>query len=236
MIYLLLGIALFALCYWLFMSPYSQFFGPYTYKKPHTNKKVVALTFDDGPNEPFTSELATFLHAEGIHATFFQVAQAVQANPNVSKKLLKAGHTIGNHSHSHRFMNYFLHPSFRHEITQAQQIFQDALDITPALFRSPWLFRSPLLLKTLKKQGLTPISGVFCHDLEVAQIPAERIAQTAVKRTKPGTILIFHDGYNGKTADRTQTIAAIKLTVKKLKDDGYQFVTVDELLGIKPYL
>lgn len=228
--------ALAGLVYWLCFSSYSQVFGRFPYRNRQETRKVIALTFDDGPNEPYTSQIVDFLDAEGIKGTFFQVATAVQAYPELSKRIVSSGHVIGNHSYSHNFGTYFSQPSYRREIESSQAIFNSVIGRTPALFRPPWLFRTPLLLRTVRKLGLQPISGVFCHDLEVLQVKAQTIAKTAVRRAKPGGILIFHDGYDGKGAARGQTVEALKLTVKALKKEGYTFVTVSELLDIKPYL
>lgn len=235
MIWLVALLVFGALAYWLCMSPTSQVFGRFPYRHRGENRKIIALTFDDGPNEPYTSQLLDFLDSEHITATFFQVASAVQAQPQVSNRMLKSGHIIGNHSLSHKFSNYFLQPSFAKEIAASQSIFTSVLGVEPALFRPPWLFRTPLLLRSVKAAGLQPVSGLFCHNLEVFHINSQAIAQTAIKRAKPGGILIFHDGYNGKGARRTETVEAVKVTVRALKADGYQFVTVSELLKIAPY-
>ncbi len=235
MIWLAVCAALLLAAYWLCMSPSSQLFGHFPYRLNGETDKIFALTFDDGPNEPFTSQLVDFLNGQNIKVTFFQVAKAVQANPDISKRILQSGHVIGNHSLTHKFSNYFIQPGFSKEITNSQAIFKTVLGVEPALFRPPWLFRTPMLLRTVKTHGLTPVSGVFCHNLEVFHINPSAISKTAVKRARPGGILIFHDGYNGKGAKRGETIEAVKLTVTALQKAGYQFVTVDELLRVKPY-
>lgn len=203
--------------------------------RAETDEKLVALTFDDGPNEPYTSRLLDLLDREKVTVTFFTVGKSVRAHPAVVKRAAAAGHTIGNHSLSHRFSKYLTSPGFKTEITETQTIITETIGQTPHLFRPPWLFRQPLMLATVKKLGLVPISGTFIHPFEVFQPSAEAMAKSAVRRTRPGSILIFHDGYNGKTSKRDQTIEAVELIIKRLKRDGYRFLTVDELLGIKPY-
>lgn len=234
LVILLVIILVTGLLYWLFMSSFSQVFGRVPYKVS-TDDRVIALTFDDGPNEPYTSQILEYLDGEGIKATFFQVGACVERYPEISKKMMDAGHVIGNHSLSHLFRNYFTSLSFEHEIFANQDTLKQHLGRTPALFRSPWLFRHPLLLKTLRSQGLQPVSGVFCHALEVFQPDARRIAKRAIAKAKPGGILIFHDGIEGRGGDRQQTVNAVKLTVAELKKRGYSFVTVDSLLGVHPY-
>src|SRR6478735_8728358 len=110
---------------------------------PHrggTRDKVVALTFDDGPNEPFTSQLVDLLGTKGVPATFFQVGRCVERHPGLSARMAEAGHVIGNHSYSHRFLRYLNEPSLRSEICRTQSVLEAELGRRPALFRAPWLF------------------------------------------------------------------------------------------------
>lgn len=233
-LFVILSTVVTATVYWLFMSPYSQVFGSFPYKAAQ-NQKLVALTFDDGPNEPYTSEIVSFLNSKKIKATFFQVGRCVERYPKSTIAMDKAGHIIGNHSLSHKFFKYFTQPTFRREIQASQMILTNVLGKTPALFRPPWLWHHPLLFRTLRQSSLQPVSGEFCHFFEILQPNAARIAKRTLARVKPGSIIIFHDGYNAKRANRSQTVKAIKITVNGLLDQGYQFVTVSELLNIPAY-
>ena len=221
--------------YWLFMSPFSQVFGRYPWRVK-INEKVVALTFDDGPNEPYTSEIANFLEKKQIKATFFQVGECIKRYPNVTKRLDNEGHVIGNHSAHHRFIDYLLHPSYKQEIIMNQAIIAKLIGKQPRLFRSPWLWRQPWLLRNLRKLSLQPVSGQFCHVFEIFQPAGQRIAKRTIAKIKPGTIIIFHDGYDAKGASRKQTVMAVKITVNELLNQGYKFVTVSELLKIPAYI
>jgi peptidoglycan/xylan/chitin deacetylase (PgdA/CDA1 family) len=222
------------LLYWIFMSPYSQVFGKFIWRAK-TNQKLIALTFDDGPNEPYTSELLDLLKEKNIKATFFIVGQNALKNPDIVKRMYKEGHTIGNHSLNHKFSKYITEPNFAKEIIESQKILKEIVGKEPALQRTPWLFRSPIIFKTLKNNNLTPISGEFCHPLEVFGASAEAIAKNAIKKAKPGSIIIFHDGNGAIGGDRSRSINASKIFVEKLLENDYQFVTVDKLLDIKAY-
>ena len=125
--------------------------------------------------------------------------------------------------------------SFEKEIASNQKIIKDNLGISPALYRSPWLFRHPILLKTLKKQKLTPISGQFCHSLEVSQIDSQKIANNVLKISKNGSIIIFHDGKESVGGNRSETVKALETVIPELKKRGYRLVSVSDLLGIKAY-
>lgn len=234
MIWLVIALVVLAIVYWLFMSPYSQVFGKYPYRAK-TTKKVVALTFDDGPNEPYTSELLDFFRENNVKVTFFQVGKCIERYPEVTKRAYREGHTIANHSLSHKFHKPFISPSMSQEIETNQAVIRKTIGKTPALYRSPWLWRQPLLFRSLKMHNLQPVSGTFCDDLEVFRPDADRIAKTTLKRIKPGSIIIFHDGQDSKGGNRSATVEAVKIVVKTLKSHDYKFVTVDKLLGIEPY-
>ena len=229
------GVVIFlGVAYWLLMSPTSQVFGRYPWRA-RVSEKVVALTFDDGPNEPYTSQIADFLATKQIKATFFQVGRCVERYPDVSKRLLTDGHVIGNHSVHHRFTDHLLHPSYKEEITNNQEIIYSHTGKRPALFRSPWLWRQPWLLATVRKNSLQVVSGKFCHSFEVFQPKGDRIAKRTLAKVKPGSIIIFHDGFDARGGKREQTVEAVKLTVDSLIKQGYRFVTISELFGIPAY-
>jgi peptidoglycan/xylan/chitin deacetylase (PgdA/CDA1 family) len=220
--------------YWLLMSPHSQILGKYNWEG-NTDKKVVAITFDDGPNDPYTSQILDILDELKVKATFFQVGKCVERYPETTLRAFRSGHVIANHSVSHEFHNYFMSLSFKKEIIDNQKIIQNHIGKRPALFRSPWLWRQPFLLRTLRLNNLVPVSGEFCHPLEVFQIDSNKIAKSAIKKAKPGSIIIFHDGFDGRGGNRSQSIEAAKITIKRLKESGYAFVTVAELLGVPAY-
>ncbi len=197
--------------------------------------KVVALTFDDGPNEPYTSELVNLLGDKRVAATFFQVGKCVERHPDVSARMAAAGHVIGNHSYSHRFLRYLTEPSLSSEMDRTQTVLRRATGRSPALFRPPWLCHPPPLMAEAARQGLQLVSGSFAHPLEVAQIPAWRIARRAVKLARPGAILIFHDGFDARGGSRDQTVSAVRLVVDELVERGFRFATIDELLDVPAY-
>jgi peptidoglycan/xylan/chitin deacetylase (PgdA/CDA1 family) len=231
----LLLVAALLIAYALFMLPQSQVFGRYPYRMARP-ERVVALTFDDGPNEPYTSEIADFLESRGIRGTFFQVGRCVQRYPAATDRIAAAGHVIGNHSLTHRFTTYLRPGAFRREVDRTQDVLRERLGRTPALARTPWLWRQPALLRMLRQRRLEPVAGVFCHPLEVFHRDGAAMARRAIAQTRPGTILIFHDGFDGRVGDRTETVKAVRLTVDGLIERGYRFVTVDELLGVPAYL
>lgn len=231
-------LALAAAGYWATMSPYSQLCGHFPVRADTSEgrpAKTVALTFDDGPNEPFTTQIAAFLDHRGIKATFFQVGRCVERHPDTSRRLAESGHVIGNHSYAHRFDRCWSEQSVADELRMSQMVFHDVLGLEPALYRPPWLARTPATLRKVRQAGLHPISGEFCHALEPLQPSPRHIARRTLAKVRPGSIVIFHDGYDAQGADRCSTVEAVKIVVETLIGEGFSFSTVDDLLGIPAY-
>jgi peptidoglycan/xylan/chitin deacetylase (PgdA/CDA1 family) len=232
-----LGVALAAvgLGYWTAYRPTSQTFGPFPYQA-EVSEPLVALTFDDGPNEPYTSRLLDLLDERDVRATFFQVGRCAERFPSASRRVVESGHVLGNHSYSHQFGSYFREPSQRREIERSQQALAAVTGVVPALYRPPWLCHWPWVLGSIRDHGLQVVSGLFGHPLEIIQPPARLMAASAAKITKPGAILIFHDGFDARGGRRDQSVAAIGPLIDELAGRGYRFVTVDQLLGVPAYL
>ncbi|GAB3850308.1 polysaccharide deacetylase family protein [Dactylosporangium cerinum] len=230
----LVSLAVLGAAYWLLMSPFAPSARDYPYHGP-TGERLVALTFDDGPNEPYTSQILDILAAHDVRATFFQVGRCVERHPGTARRTVEAGHVLGNHSLSHRFGTYLRPGAYEREVGQTQRILARVTGRTPALARTPWLWRRPALLRMLRRGGLHPVAGEFGHALEVFQPSGVRMARRAVAKARPGSILIFHDGFDGRGGNRAETVVAVRETVEGLLARGFRFVTVDELLGVPAY-
>lgn len=215
--------------YRLLMSETSQTLGAFPYQGPD-DRRLVALTFDDGPNDPDTGALAELLADREVPATFFQVGRCVLRHPRRTAELAAAGHLIGNHSFRHRADDYARPRELLAGIDRTQQIIADLTGQLPRHFRPPWLYRTPALLAALRDRGLQVVSGRFCHPLEVLQPSARRIADHAARRVRPGSIVILHDGFDDRGGFRGRTVQATGLLIDRLRDQGYGFVTVDALV------
>ena len=214
--------------------PRSQVFGPFPYRG-HPAAKIVALTFDDGPNEPYTSQLLDVLDDRGVKATFFQVGRCAQRFPSSTRRVVDSGHVLGNHSYSHSFTRYATEPRQRTEIGRTQEILHSIAGVTPALYRPPWLCHWPWVLGSVREAGLQVVSGTFGHPLEVFQPPALMMTAGASRLARPGSILIFHDGRESRGGRRDQSVAAIGPLIDRLREQDYDFATVDQLLGVASY-
>lgn len=216
-------------------SPTSQIFGK-VYPGLKTYKKEIALTFDDGPNEPYTSEILNILKTFGVKATFFEIGKNIEVYPGVSSRLVKEGHVLGNHSYSHSLSKVAIHPSYQVEIQKTQEIIEKTTGVTPALFRPPHFFREPLMAKSVRRDGLYVITGTYGVAEESSQPPAPQMAKEIMRKVKPGGIIILHDGFDTHHgANRSQTVEALRVIIPQLQEEGYHFVTIPELLNISPY-
>ena len=243
------------LAWWAGFGSRTQLWGPFPYERPRpgrdaddrhrtragaaderadgtADEKVVALTFDDGPNEPWTGRLLDTLAAKDVRATFFQVGRCAERFPSTTRRVVEEGHVLGNHSLSHDFSTYLSSPAQHDEVHRAQEVLHRVSGVLPALYRPPWLCHWPWVLRTVEGAGLQVVSGTFCHQLEVFQPPAAALTAGAVRRVRPGTILIMHDGRDAVGGDRSQTVAAVGPLIDRLRDDGYTFTTADRLLGV----
>jgi len=196
---------------------------------------VVALTFDDGPNEPWTSRLLDVLGEREVPGTFFQVGRCAERHPEVTRRVLDEGHVLGNHSLSHSFSRYASQPRQQQEVLGGRAVLQQVAGVSPLLYRPPWLCHWPWVLRGIQATGSSVVSGTFGHPLEIFQPAAARLTAGAARRVQPGTLLILHDGREARGGPRGQTVAAVGPLVDLLRTRGYRFTTVDRLLGVAPY-
>jgi peptidoglycan-N-acetylglucosamine deacetylase len=202
--------------------------------------KVVALTFDDGPG-PQTLELLAYLASQEIPATFFQCGMFVERYPEITRKLHAAGHEIANHTWSHKRLSPGPGHRFRlpapsmmfRELARTQRVIQDACGVAPRLFRPPYGKRWIGLDAVLGRLGLRNVLWtVIGHDWEW---PAQQIAAYVLDRCVPGAIICLHDGRDLQSpCDISETLAALRLIVPVLREQGFQFETVSGLLAEKP--
>ena len=202
-------------------------------KHVETQEKVIALTFDDGPNEPYTSRVLQVLRANGVRATFFLIGQNVEVFPKAAREIANEGHVIGNHSYSHPFF-LVMEPSGYEEqqIAVTDRILEKAAGVHCTLFRPPRGFRAPWLLRVAGKCGLTSIgwsedAGDWNH------VTSAQIAERIIRNARPGNIILLHDGLNlSHGVDRSETVKALPKIITSLKAQGYRFVTVPDLLNM----
>ena len=219
-----------------YFIPTSPVFGK-VYYEGNYHDKVVALTFDDGPNEPYTSEVLDILDGYEVKATFFVVGKNVELYPETAKRMITEGHVLGDHSYSHN-ANHALTEFGARDLAVAQETIFKTVGVSPHLYRPPHGKKSPWELEEVKKQDMIEVTwNVSTGELN-ATSPVS-VAQRIVSETHAGSIILLHDGYgtshNCSKADKSLTVEALPLIIEKLQARGYRFVTVPELLDVLAY-
>lgn len=223
MIIMLLGISY--LLFEISKSRTFQFFGGLV-EKVETPEKVVALTFDDGPAEN-TEEILTILKAENVKATFYLTGKEIKKNLDDAKKIARDGHEIGNHSYSHQRM-VLKSPSFiKEEIERTDELIRQAGYKGAIHFRPPYGKKLLLLPYYLNKHDRKTILWNIEPETypEVAS-DSKKITDHVMEKIQPGSIILLHVMYES----RRESIKSVKEIISSLKEQGYSFVTVSELL------
>lgn len=192
-----------------------------------TEERVVALTFDDGPDPRNTERLLDVLDAHDAKATFFMVGRQVEKYPSLARMVAERGHEVGNHSWSHHRMVFIAPSTARDEIERTDEALAAAGIEGPFSFRAPFGKKLFVLPWVLSEMGRTNILfDVIPQPGDYLRPPADELAADVVRQTRPGSIVVLHDG----GGPRDETIEATGAIIEALRADGYRFVTVRELL------
>jgi peptidoglycan/xylan/chitin deacetylase (PgdA/CDA1 family) len=223
-------------------NPSSQLFGKTLVSGPK-DERIVALTYDDGPNPPYTDEILAVLRAEHVRATFFVVGRAVQAYPFVVRHEVEGGNAIGNHTWSHGHLVLYGEDGLRRTLERTDQAIYAAAGVHTRIMRPPFGSRDWLVLGEVRKLGYTPVmwSVPLANDWEYP--PARLIAARVLRYVGDGAIIDLHDGNRGivcarvrgtpqRLCDRSADVGATRMIVEALKREGYRFVTIPELLRL----
>jgi peptidoglycan/xylan/chitin deacetylase (PgdA/CDA1 family) len=215
------------------MAPTSQLYGRTLTHGSDPNQ--IALTFDDGPNDPHTHRLLDLLAKHGATATFFVIGKYARLRPDIVRAIRDAGHPIGNHTHNHRNLIFASAGRLRRELEDCQKALEDAIGEPAPLFRPPFGGRRPNVLRTARALGLeTVMWSVTAFDWDATS--HEAIVNRVTKRIdarRQGEIVLLHDGgHAGFGADRKYTVEAIRALLEKYSAEGKKFVPVPELTRV----
>ncbi|MCX6992105.1 MAG: polysaccharide deacetylase family protein [Kiritimatiellaeota bacterium] len=196
-------------------------------------EKAVALTFDDGPNEPFTSQILEALEEVGAKATFFLIGTNVVYDPESARRIVKAGHTVGIHSFDHPHLNTLSAEAVAREVHMGFDAIYAGTGVRPALFRAPYGKIGPGLADVCREMNCL-IIGWSAHGNDWTEsMTSEEIAEQIMAKVYPGAILLLHDGNETiHGGNRKQTAGAVRIIGQRLKEQGYRMVTVPELLAM----
>lgn len=191
--------------------------------------KVVALTFDDGPDEVMTPKVLEVLGRYNIKATFFLVGEKVDRHPELVRQMVQEGHIVANHTFSHK--SVFPLSSRRvveQEILACSRSIKAAVGLSPLLFRPPFGVTNPIIGKAVGHCGLKAI-GWSVRSLDtVAKSEREDVCRRVEAKLHPGAIILLHDRC-AKSDELLESI--IRVTFKS----GYKFIALSDMLKIDVY-
>jgi peptidoglycan-N-acetylglucosamine deacetylase len=198
-------------------------------------QKIVALTFDDGPSPDWTPKILDALKEKNIKATFFMLGKHVEQYPAVARRVTEEGHEIGNHTYDHHVLLYYKTEELEKEIKEAQAAIYKATGITTKYFRPPKAWLTEKEKKDIRRMGYETVlwslnskDWVTFHD--------KQITSYILRNIRPGDIILFHDSggvFHTEGGNRKQTVKTILRLAGKLKEKGYKFVTISELLNLQ---
>ena len=194
---------------------------PYTSTKSENEQEAryVALTYDDGPNPFYTEKILAVLEEENVHATFFLLGKNVEKYPELVKQIYDGGHMVGNHTYSHLNVSQASEEEVREEVTRTNELIYKSCGAYPEAFRPPFGCDRSKLAEDLHM--LQVFWNVDPRDWAVQNTSA--VVNHVLKRVQDGDIILMHDAYGS-------TVEATKRLIPKLREMGYEFVTVQEML------
>jgi len=214
------------------IAPTGQWFGRAFCGLPRGSKQI-ALTFDDGPNEPHTLRLLEVLARHNVRATFFVIGRYALQRPDVVREIAGQNHVIGNHTFTHPLLIFQSNSQIRSELMNCRKAIADAIGEHSNLFRPPWGGRRPGVFRLVREFDLDPIMwNVTGYDWDAPS--ADYIEKKVISRIRGGSVVLLHDGGH-KTfgTDRSKTIQAVDRIISRYKGD-HEFVTIPEMMRKSP--
>ncbi|MUH35361.1 polysaccharide deacetylase family protein [Zobellia amurskyensis] len=219
---------------WFAITVLGSFFIQWNYhlNSAHSNKNLnnnwVSITFDDGPNSEFTPRVLDLLAKYNAKATFFCIGQQVEKHPDILKKIIAQGHTIGNHTYTHaNTFGFFPLDKVMNEITRTKKAVHALTEKEMMLYRPAFGVTNPQIEKAIKKLNLHSI-GWNVRSLDTTSRSEKTILKRITRKVSKGDIILLHD-----TSEKT--IVVLEQLLLFLREKNLSSVTVDRLLEIEAY-
>lgn len=198
--------------------------------KGTTTEKIIALSFDDGPHPEYTIQILDLLKQYNVKATFFVLGMHAESFPDIIRREVSEGHEIGNHSYSHVNMRKASKKVIKEEFEKTQQIIYSISNIRPKLFRPPYGNYNDEVIEVVSSDDSYVVLWTFYQDSKDWSNPGvDVIINTTISKIQNGDIILFHD-YVYKP--KSNTVEALKRILPELIEEGYQFVTISELISL----
>jgi peptidoglycan/xylan/chitin deacetylase (PgdA/CDA1 family) len=211
------------------MAPTGQWYGR-TFTGLPRGSRQIALTYDDGPNDPHTLRVLEVLARHGVQATFFLIGRYVQQRPDIAREIVNAGHVVGNHTFGHPLLTFKSEREIRQQLSDCRSALQDAIGQHSNLFRPPFGGRRPAVLSVARELGLEPVMwNVTGYDWNAP--PADAIERKVANQIRGGDVILLHDGgHKQMGADRSQTVIATDRLITRYKAEGHNFATIPQMM------
>jgi peptidoglycan/xylan/chitin deacetylase (PgdA/CDA1 family) len=205
----------------------STLLAPSIWRGP-TDRRSIALTFDDGPSES-TVEILTILQRYRISATFFQCGANVRRLPQVAREVCAAGHEVGNHTDTHPRLCFKSRRFIYGELVRAQETIAETTNVRPTLFRAPYGIRWYGLRRAQRLLGLTGVMWTAVG-FDWAR-PAEQVIRILQPQATNGAIFCLHDGRETRiNPDISATSKSLAALIPMLLDQGFHFESAGNML------
>jgi len=221
-----------AALYYATVAVRSQWLGR-TYWRGRGDRNAVALTFDDGPS-PDTERILDVLGAHEASATFFMVGREVESFPGIAQRVLAEGHEVGNHSCSHPSYLFQRASETDAQIRHTQSIIAETTGVRPQMARPPYGVRTPAYFLATRALDLQTVQWDVAG-FDWKRITAQRIADNVLRKAQPGSIILLHDGDSAGKNARKNTVEALPLIIRGLRDRDLQIAPLSRLLPEKTY-
>ncbi|TYP57384.1 polysaccharide deacetylase family protein [Thermosediminibacter litoriperuensis] len=202
------------------------------YREGPRNVRLVALTFDDGPDSVYTPQILDVLKQHNVKATFFLIGKRAELFPGVVKRMVREGHVVGNHTWSHPNIMKMDNKAMVQEIMKAEEVLSKLAGYRPALFRSPYGSIDEARVKEIEKLNYKIVAWNV-DSLDWKSLTAEQVRANILENVREGSIILQHSA-GSKEENLAGSVAALEDVIVTLKKEGYRFVTVPELLKL-PY-
>ncbi|NJR64142.1 MAG: polysaccharide deacetylase family protein [Leptolyngbyaceae cyanobacterium CRU_2_3] len=193
---------------------------------PANGEKVIALTFDDGPWPETTEQILDILQQNQIKATFFMVGLHIQRHPELAKRVSHEGHAIGNHTWNHPLQDVSVADA-AFQVDGMEKLLYETTGVKTALFRPPVGRLDSALVSYAHQQKYA--MALWSVDSEDYYVASPILLDNVLKNVQPGRIVLMHDG----GGDRSATVKALPQIIFALRQQGYRFVTVPELMAMQ---